>query len=282
MQPMPIAIFKGASYPFRAVRMFSRHPHLLQYLAIPMAVNIVVGVLLYTFSLRWAWRTAGNGYVWIDTFFNGLISRLPQWLQWLDYGAHALAVVLGIIFIAAIFIVIGLILVQFGTLLGAPWYGQLSEQIEKLRTSRVEVIEIGIVRDLSRAILFELKKLALIITATPFLFGINFVPVAGSIISSIGGTTLTLTLICLDFFDAPLERRRLPFRRKLGIVYRAFPASAGFGFVCLALVSVPLINLITIPICVASGTLFVCDRLLNKLPQRTEAPSSEEIPQESV
>lgn len=264
---MPLAILKGASYPFRVVRLFARYPKLLQYLAIPMAVNIVVGTILYAFSLRWAWRTAGTGYNFIDNFFNGLIANLPQWLQWLDYGVHAIAVILGFMFVAAIFIVVGLILVQFGTLLGAPWYGQLSEQIEKIRTNRLDVIEVGIVRDLGRAILFELKKIVLTLAITPFLFALNLIPIAGNIASSIGGTALTLTIICLDFFDAPFERRRLPFRRKLNLVYQAFPASAGFGFICLTLISIPLINLITIPICVASGTLFVCDRLLHKLPQ---------------
>lgn len=263
---MPLAIFKGASYPFRAVRLFFRHPQLLQYLAIPMAVNIILGGILYAISLRWAWRTAGAGYNFIDNLSDGLIAALPQWLQWLDYGFQAIAIVLGGIFIAVIFIFIGLILVQFGTLLGAPWYGQLSEQIEKIRTNRLEVIEIGIVQDLGRAILFELKKIVLTLIVTPLIFALNFIPIAGNIASSIGGTALTLTIICLDFFDAPFERRRLSFRRKLQLVYQAFPASAGFGFICLTLISIPLINLITIPICVASGTLFVCDRLLHKLP----------------
>jgi len=262
---MDFDLISGASYPLRAVKMFSRHPKLLQYLAIPMAVNIVVGIILYTLSLRWAWRTATNGYLWINNTFTGLIDRLPQWLQWLDYGANVLAGLLGIVFVAAIFICVGLVLVQFGVILGAPWYGQLSEQIEKLRTERLEIVEVGIVRDIGRAILFELKKLALVFSISPILFGINFIPALGSLVSSVGGMTLTLTIICLDFFDAPFERRRFSFRKKLGLVYRAFPASAGFGFVCLALISVPLINLVTIPICVSSGTMFVCDRLLPKL-----------------
>ena len=46
--------------------------------------------------------------------------------------------------------------------MGAPWYGQLSEQLEKKITGKVEVIEINILHDLGRAILFELKKLVLI------------------------------------------------------------------------------------------------------------------------
>lgn len=262
---MSLDLLRGASYPFRTLQLFTHHPKLLQYLAIPLGLNIVLGAFLYTFSLRWAWRAATNGYHWIDGIFNGLIARLPQWLQWLDYGANLLAGLLGIIFVAAIFIMVGLILVQFGVILGAPWYGQLSEQIEKIRTDRLEIVEVGILRDIGRAILFELKKLALVFCVSPLLFAINFVPVLGSILSSAGGMTLTLSIICLDFFDSPLERRRLAFRQKLQIVYQAFPASAGFGFVCLGLISVPLLNLVTIPICVASGTLFVCDRLLPRL-----------------
>ncbi|BAW96215.1 hypothetical protein NIES970_11390 [[Synechococcus] sp. NIES-970] len=261
---MAIDFVRGASYPFRAVRFLSQHPRLWQYLAIPLGLNIVIGGLLYFFSLRWAWGQAIASYRWINSGLTNLIDRLPDWLQWLDYGANVAAIGVGFILITAIFIAVGLILVQFGVVLGAPWYGQLSEHIEKLRTNRLEIVEVGFFRDIGRAILFELKKLILVLTLSPFLFGVNFLPGIGSILSSFGGLTLSITIICLDFFDAPLERRRLSFRQKLHQVYRALPGSAGFGLMCLGLVSFPLLNLLTIPICVASGTLFVCDRLLSQ------------------
>ncbi|MEB3226266.1 MAG: EI24 domain-containing protein, partial [Synechococcus sp.] len=243
----------------------TKHPKLWQYLAIPIGVNVVVGSLLYTLTLRWAWRMAITGYQWISGSLISLIDQLPSWLQWLDYGANFLGFLLGVIFISIMFIGVGLVLVQFGVVLGAPWYGQLSEQIEKLRTGRFEMVEVGIFRDIGRAILFELKKLLLVLTISPLLFGINFLPGVGSVLSYLGGMGLTLTILCLDFFDATLERRRLPFRGKLRQVYRDFPGSLGFSLICLPLVSLPLLNLITIPFCVASGTLFVCDRLLPKL-----------------
>ncbi|MBV5261041.1 hypothetical protein FLX56_21740 [Synechococcus moorigangaii CMS01] len=274
---MPIDFIRGASYPFRAAKFITKYPKLWQYLAIPLGLNIVVGGLLYTLSLRWAWRTAIAGYQWISGSLTALIDRLPTWLQWLDYGANFFGIVLGVLLIAAIFIGVGLLLVQFGVILGAPWYGQLSEQIEKRRTSRLEVIEVGIFRDIGRAILFELKKIALVLIASPLLFGLNFLPGLGSVLSSLGGMALTLTIICLDFFDAPLERRRLPFRGKLWQIYRAFPGSLGFGLVCLGLISIPLLNLITIPICVASGTLFVCDRLLPTLSDSSRREVQERV-----
>ena len=44
----------------------------------------------------------------------------------------------------------------------------------------------------------------------------------------------------------------------------ALPATASFGLVSLFLVSIPLLNLLTVPLCVASGTLFFCDRIWPK------------------
>ena len=46
---------------------------------------------------------------------------------------------------------------------------------------------------------------------------------------------------------------------------RALPASAGFGLVALALVSVPFVNLLAVPLCVVAGTLFYVDRIRGRL-----------------
>ncbi|MFM2311246.1 MAG: hypothetical protein RLZZ04_522, partial [Cyanobacteriota bacterium] len=148
----------------------------------------------------------------------------------------------------------GFLLTQFGVLLGAPWYGQLSEQLEKHRTGKVELIELNIVSDLGRAVLYELKKLVLIALVGIPLLLVNFFPGIGTVISSIGSLILATTIVCLDFLDSCLERRRLQFRQKLKTVFKTLPASASFGLVCLGLISIPFVNLITIPLCVASGT----------------------------
>jgi CysZ protein len=162
-------------------------------------------------------------------------------------------------------ILTGFVLTQFGVLLGSPWYGQLSEQLENIRTGKTETIAVGFSKELARAILYELKKLVLIGGGGLFLLLFNFLPGIGTLGTTIGWLVLTAAIVCLDFLDAPLERRRLSFRSKLGIVFRSLPASGSFSLVCLGLISIPLLNLFTIPLCVASGTLFVCDRILPRL-----------------
>lgn len=255
----------GATYPLKAIITFWQNPRLWGYIIVPILVNVVVAIALYTGLFWFGWEIIAEIEVSVSTWFNQLISDLPSWLGVLQYGISGLILLLRFLLTIILLIATGFILTQFGVLLGAPWYGQLSEQLEKIRTGKVEIIEVSIIRDIGRAILYELKKLVLIAMIGIPLIIINFFPGIGTIVSTIGSFTLTATIVCLDFFDSSLERRRLKFRNKLAIVFQSLPASGSFALVCVVLISIPLINLVTIPLCVASGTLFVCDRVLPKL-----------------
>lgn len=83
--------------------------------------------------------------------------------------------------------------------------------MEKLRTGTVNIIKVGIITDICLAILFELKKLVLLILMALLLILFNFVPVVGTLLSSLVKITVTSIIICLDFFLI-LERLRLQFR----------------------------------------------------------------------
>ncbi len=251
----------GATYPFKALVAFIKNPHLIKYIAIPILVNIVVAIALYSGLLYFGWQIVDGVQGDISTWINQWIASLPQWLEFLTYLTSGLIFIIRFFLIVMLLIATGFVLTQFGVLLGAPWYGQLSEQLEKYRTGKVELIELDLVSDLTRAILYELKKLVLIAAIGIPLLLINFFPGVGTVVSGVGSFMLTTMIVSLDFLDSCLERRRLKFRQKLGIVYKSLPASGSFGLVCLGLISIPLVNLITIPLCVASGTLFICDRV---------------------
>ncbi len=255
--------FSGASYPFRTLIFFWRNPRLLSYVIVPILLNVFLGIFLYIglffFGDQGIDILIANLSDWLDN----LIANLPTWLSWSEYLIIGFAWLLHLLLGGILFIATGFLLAQFGVLLGAPWYGKLSEKLEKVRTDQLVLVEVGIVKDTWRAITFEVKKIILLIALGIPLLLFNFLPGLGTLIATTGGITLTATLICLDFLNAPLERRRLSFREKLGIIWQSLPASAGFALVCLGLISVPLVNLLTIPLCVASGTLFFCDRILN-------------------
>lgn len=261
----PVGLISGFTYPFRALGLFIQTPKLWGYVIVPVFINIIVGILLYVGLLFPGLNGIEVLVSNLDNQIDTWVANLPTWLRYLDVSAVIVGWLLRFFLVTTLLFVIGFLLLQFGGILGAPWYGQLSEKLEELRTGKPAVLPpnslTSIFQDIGRAILFELKKLVL-----QFVFGLpllllNFLPVYGSILFTIGGVSLATTVVCLDFLDAPLERRRLKFREKLKMIRLALPASGSFALVCFGLITIPFLNLLAIPICVGSGTLFFCDRL---------------------
>jgi CysZ protein len=255
----------GVAYPFIAIQVLSKNRKFLGYIIIPFLVNLGLALIFYSFFLYYGWQLTQDWIIYLTQWFDQLINNLPQWLEVFTYLLVGIFLLLRLIVSVALLAIIGFIFAQLGVLLGSPWYGQFSEKLEKFRTGEVTIIEVGVIKDIGRAICYELKKLVLIIFIGIPLLLLHFFPGIGTLISTIGGITLTATLTGLDFLDAPLERRRFSFRKKIKILWSQFPSSAGFSLICLLLISIPLLNLITIPLCVASGTLFFCDRILPQL-----------------
>lgn len=251
----------GLSYPLRGLGLLRRSPRLWTFLILPIFVNIVVGALIYVGLLLPAWSGLDGAALWLDQWVSGWIAQLPAWMGVLEGFILGVAWVVKILLTLALLLLTGFLLLQFGTLIGSPWYGQLSEAVERSRLGYATVIEVGIVRDLGRAILFELKKLLLWGAIAFLLLLLGFTPGVGPLIISVGWFSLTALITCLDFLDGPSERRRYKFRRKLTLIFQALPASASFSVVCCFLITIPFLNLLTIPLCVVSGTLFWCDRL---------------------
>jgi CysZ protein len=270
IERLPCGVFAGATYPVRAVAILVHYPRLWGSILMPILINVVIGTLLYVGLLRplWqgidqSWHVVNQWLVGLPTWAIAISNVVDDMLRWL------LALVL--------FILTGLLLVQFGAIFGAPWYGNLAEQVERLQMEHLPPSQPTFGRafvDIWRAIAFQGKKFILAIALSIPLLVLNIVPPIGTIISSVGWIALAALLIGLDFLDPPLERRRLRFRTKLGIIGRTLPASASFSLGCLTLVSVPWLNLLTVPICVIAGTLFCCDRVrldllngVNSLPE---------------
>jgi CysZ protein len=229
-----------------ALDLLRQHPRLRRYVVTPILVNLVIAVVLYTTLVAVGLRA---------------VDRLVPDAAG---GAGALTVLLQLLLAVALFFSIGFLLVRFGVVLGSPWYGRLSEEVERIRTGAVPPAPpftlAGAAGDIARALSYEVRKLTLVLVAGGALLVIQVIPGLGQLAGAAGGFTIGSLVACLDFFDGPLERSRLSFGQKLGFVRRTAPASIGFGMACAALLAVPVLNLLAIPVCMAAGTLFVVDR----------------------
>ncbi len=279
----PIGLLAGFTYPIRAFTLIWQTPKLWSYVLVPVVLNFIIGISLYL-SLLFP-SLAGIDVLVADLSvrFNTLIVSFPAWLSFLGGLTVAFGWLLRVLLVSGLLLIIGFLLVQFGVILGSPWYGKLSEQLELLRNGQLPAEApmdlASSLRDIQMAIAFELRKLQILLSIGLPLLLLNFVPGFGSIISSLGGVALGATIVCLDFLNAPLERRKLPFREKLEIIWASFPASGSFGLVCLGLVSIPLLNLLAIPLCVTAGTLFFCDRIW---PVRFAAAETKSAPESNT
>lgn len=235
----------GFSAPGRALAFLRRERGLNRYVLVPILVNLLVGAILY-----WLLLTVGFDAV------DDVSSRVPL-------GAEVLNAILRLVLVLALLVLTGFVIVRFGVVLGAPWYGRLSEEVEaRGGTDVVDRAGRGMGRvavELARAVRFEAQKLLLVVAIALPLLLLNFVPVAGQVAVAVGGTALGCLVACLDFFDGPMERRRRGFRQKLRFVRRGGLTSVGFGLACVLLLSVPVLNLLSIPLCVTAGTMVWSD-----------------------
>ncbi len=251
----------GLLYPLRAVAVLRQQPKLLTYIIVPLLINLILGLVLY-WQLIQVSQTSGEMLTnYTQRWLAQSLQTLPELRSIMEPLVNFIAW-LGLWFWRLLLLVLtGLILSQMGVLLGSPWYGKLSEQLEQQLLGKLTQQELGLIQDIGRMVAFELKKLFLLIVVGLICFGLNFLPGLGTFFATTIGLILTGILTCLDFFDPPLERRRLRFRGKLKLIIKSLPASAGFGLVTLVCVSIPIVNLVTIPLCIMAGTLFFCERL---------------------
>lgn len=238
----------GFTYPWQGAVLLTKNPRLLPYLVFPLLLNLCLGVALYGGLLLPGWG-------WIETVVNNVPRELEVLLE------TALRLLLGLLLLLATGFLIG----QFGVILGAPWYGQLSEQVEQLQTDSVPTLESSlarIIQDLGRALLFEAKKLLVIVVIGIPLLLLNLLPIAGTVLASVGGFVLFAWVTGLSFVDPPLERRRLGFRQKVAHFTQMGPAGWSFSLVSFGLLNIPLLNLLVVPILITAGTLLYCEKFL--------------------
>jgi CysZ protein len=239
--PVVADLLRGVGCLPRALRLLAGTPRLWRYVLVPIGLNLVVGVTVYAALLVAGLRA-------IDDLVASL--ALPG----------VLALLLQAALVVVLLVATGFVLVRFGVVLGSPWYGRLSEEIERMRGVAVPSPARGLLGGLARSLAFEAKKLLLVAVVGLPLLLLNVVPGLGSAVAAAGGLALAAVVACLDFLDPPLERRGLGFRAELGYARRTLPGSAGFGVACALLLAVPFLNLLLVPLCVTAGTIFFCDR----------------------
>ena len=230
----------GFTYPFRSLKFFFSHSVLIKYSIAPMLINLLIYGSIFILSYSW------------------LMGSLEKWLGienteagfWLKF-LHTALLIIG--FLLVLFICY-LLFTILGNIVTAPFNEEISQRVEEIVTGTKEGHKMGFWEDAYMSIKGEIQKLAFYLIILLFIFSLNLIPVAGSVVSSIIGVIFSSYYNALDFLDYPMTRKKMRFLDKLKVTRKGKLVTYGFGFIAFLLLFLPIVNVFMKPILVVAGT----------------------------
>ncbi len=229
-------VVNGPRYLFEGFSLLAK-PGLRRFVLVPLVINL----LLFGGLIVWA-------YGQVDDVTQWLLSRLPDWLQWLS------------VVVVPLFWITSLVVVFYGfsvvaNLVGAPFNGLLAEAVEAQLTGRA--FESGwadVIRDIPAAVGSELRKLVYYLVRAVPLFILLWVPLL-NLPAMVLWVLFGAWMMTVQYLDFPMGNHHLFFpeqRRRL----RKRPLLAwSFGGLVMLCTMVPVVNFVVMPAAVAGATV---------------------------
>ncbi|MBN1140403.1 MAG: sulfate transporter CysZ [Deltaproteobacteria bacterium] len=251
----PAARFsKGFFYPFRAGRYLAGHPRLWKFVAIPFLVNVVVfSLLLYL------------GFHFFDGFVLRLIPSGEAWYWVLLYYT------LWVVAVAVTAVLVFFTFTLLGNLIASPFNDLLSEKTEELMVGSLPEEPFSLARfktDAKRILVLESKKMAVFLLVMLLLLTLNLIPGIGSLLFSVLAFFWTVIFLALEYLGFVASRKQFDFKALRRFFWSRFTLLSGFGTGVFALLAVPFLNFISIPLGVIGATLLWFENPPHQEPDR--------------
>jgi CysZ protein len=229
----------GFLYPFRAGRFIKSHPMLLKFIIIPFLINLVV------FS---------GAVYWGFAFFNAIVvNYIPQGDAWywaiLTYFIWTAAVLITMVLVFFSFTVIGAII-------ASPFNDILSEKTEELLTgipNEEPFVFKVFLKDARQTVLDETKKIVIFLILMLLLLPLNLLP-GGSLPYSVLTVLLTVFFLVVEYTGYVFYRKHLTFRDQRRFIFSRKFLLFGFGTGVMAVLAVPFLQFLCIPLGVVGAT----------------------------
>ena len=240
------SFYEGFISSLAAFRIVSGGKGYLKYFFIPFLLNIVIllSIFYFSFSILQPWLSSFlQGDSWIYTILRNILGPM-------------------IVFFTAIISV--MIYSVVGSIVTAPFNDFLSLKVEKDigKEKFDEKLSLAVVLgDISRVALNLLKLLGMLIAANLLLLLLNFLPLIGNVLYSILSFLMTAFFLGFQFFDFPLERRRLAFSDKVKLTWRYKFMVMGLGMSFFLMTLIPVVGFLGLNIATIGATLLFIDNI---------------------
>lgn len=232
--------FFGFFYPFKSINFFLKHPKIITYSIVPFLINIFIYGTIFILSYKWIIGYSGK--------ITGAAEITSTWWQ------EFLNILILIISFILLLFICYLAFVTLSSLITAPFNEKISCIVEEIVTKEKVKYDVGFWEDAWLSIKAELLKIIFYLTILFPIILLNFIPVIGSIFSTILGTLFSFFYNALDFLDYPMTRKFFNLRKKIKVVMSKKMLSIGFGACVFLLMFLPIINVLLKPVCVTAGT----------------------------
>ncbi|MBI5509143.1 MAG: EI24 domain-containing protein [Deltaproteobacteria bacterium] len=258
-RPLPDGVVSqivvGARYHFAALAFVRRH-RLWGLTAVPTVVNVVLFLILLTVSLYVAvpWLQGAAAALTPavgDGVWHAIVSGLAKAAVWALYLVVPVLIV----------VVNAVVLVFLGQAVASPFLDLLSERVEclVLGIEPAPTSAARIVRSVTVAVADVIWSLLFWLAVNVPLALLNLVPLAGSAVAAVLGFCFAALLLTVEFAGLPLTRYFISVPGRWQAVWKNRWLGLGFGTATMALLFVPGLNLMLLPIASVAGTLMYCD-----------------------
>lgn len=218
-------------------------PKLRLFVLVPLTVNL----LLFGGAFYWL-------YLQLDALFEWFNSMMPGFLQWLSYLLWPLAVI-------TVLVVFSLLFTSVANLIAAPFNGLLAERVElKLTGSPLSDDGwLGLVKDTPRMVAREIHKLAYYLPRAMGCLLIFFIPVVGQTVAPFIWFAFSAWMMAIQYCDYPFDNHKIEFDRMRHELAKKRGLNLGFGASVALCSSLPLVNLLIIPVAICGATALWVD-----------------------
>lgn len=241
----------GFGYPLRALGVMRRH-RLWKLAMAAVGINVLLLAALLTLSVWYvlpilqqidgSLAASGASELWQS------VATILRWLFW----AFAIVVVLGLN---------GVALMLVGQAVASPFLDMLSERVETLVLG-VEPEAFSVRRAIEGVLLAVadlLWGLFYYVVVQLLILILGLVPVLGTVPATALSFGFSALLLAQEFSGLPLARKLVSYRSRWLVVWENKWLAVGFGASAMAMLLVPLVNLVLLPVAAVAGTLLYCD-----------------------
>ena len=235
-----MSIMTGPSAVLRAARLLIANPRLIPLALVPAFITCVV-------SFVGIWLAISYG--------DDLVAQLwkepePGWLHWIWWGVIQLVRISSALL--AVFINPWLVIL-FGVPLSAP----LANATDKLLGG--DEVEVPLLEGIGKTLFVAICVSAVGISGSLLLFVLSWLPVVGLVMGPLAGFVWTPLILCYDLYDGSMSRRQASIKVRVRTVLERPIASLSLGLTGLGLLSIPVINLVGLPLAVVGGVIVIRD-----------------------